>query len=323
MRTNHSPRLTLAVVVAVLVAVLTTMLSCDGEAGSAKRATDGVVASSAEAETDSPRSVAARTGDYEFTTDWFSHNIPVWTTVFAPYRGRPGLRYLEIGVYEGRSLLWVLEHVLTDPSCRLTGVDIEISPVLLSNLDRSGRSERVTTIEGPSQVELRKLPPESFDIIYVDGSHTADDVLADAVLSWELLRTGGIIIFDDYQWDGSHHTGGGPLPPELLPGPAIASFLRSYRHEIEVVHSGYQIVVRKQVDPCSEIKGHCSPFGPYVYDWKEHALLRSVDGGETVEVSTGERRLIETILRAGSVGPEIGRDPVYIRMRERLGLDSR
>ncbi len=39
-----------------------------------------------------------------------------------------------------------------------------------------------------------------FDFIYVDGSHTAPDVLLDAVLAFKLVRVGGIIGFDDYSW---------------------------------------------------------------------------------------------------------------------------
>ena len=40
----------------------------------------------------------------------------------------------------------------------------------------------------------------SFDLVYVDGSHLAADVLQDAVLSFRLLRSGGLLIFDDYLW---------------------------------------------------------------------------------------------------------------------------
>ena len=33
-------------------------------------------------------------------------------------------------------------------------------------------------------------------VVYIDGSHAARDVIADAVLAWALLRPGGILIFD-------------------------------------------------------------------------------------------------------------------------------
>ena len=36
------------------------------------------------------------------------------------------------------------------------------------------------------------------DLIYIDGSHLAKDVLSDAILSWKLLKPSGVMIFDDY-----------------------------------------------------------------------------------------------------------------------------
>jgi len=55
-----------------------------------------------------------------------------------------------------------------------------------------------------SKNALCKLIAESqsgyFDFIYIDGSRMAFDVITDAVLSFELVRIGGIIAFDDYLW---------------------------------------------------------------------------------------------------------------------------
>ena len=33
-------------------------------------------------------------------------------------------------------------------------------------------------------------------VIYIDGSHLAQDVLTDAVMAWKLLKTTGIMILD-------------------------------------------------------------------------------------------------------------------------------
>jgi predicted O-methyltransferase YrrM len=44
-----------------------------------------------------------------------------------------------------------------------------------------------------------------FDLIYIDASHYAVDVLTDAVLSFRLLRGGGMMIFDDYLWSGDEN----------------------------------------------------------------------------------------------------------------------
>ena len=38
---------------------------------------------------------------------------------------------------------------------------------------------------------------QKYDIIYIDGSHEARDVLEDAVLAYRLLKIGGLLIFDD------------------------------------------------------------------------------------------------------------------------------
>jgi predicted O-methyltransferase YrrM len=59
-------------------------------------------------------------------------------------------------------------------------------------------------IKGYSQDVLRSPdflnahPNGSFDLIYIDGHHTIQCVLRDYVLTWPLLKIGGVMIFDDY-----------------------------------------------------------------------------------------------------------------------------
>ena len=67
------------------------------------------------------------------------------------------------------------------------------------NLRVAHAAHKVTKIKATSREALRKLPFESYDLVYLDGSHMAADVLEDAVLSFPLLKPGGILIFDDYQ----------------------------------------------------------------------------------------------------------------------------
>ena len=268
---------------------------------------------------------------YAFSNDWFTPNIPLWKRVFAPLAGKPDLHYLEIGVYEGRSFIWMLENVLTHSTSRLTGVDIFIpAPVeqrFLDNIEMSGQGQRVTTIKGYSQIELRKLPLASFDIIYVDGSHTADDVLTDVVLSWGLLETGGIIVLDDFLWDGAYFAGeGSHLSSELVPGIAIRSFMRTHRDYIEMIHLAEQAVFRKRENPCPN-KSYCSPFGKYTYDWKEKKLSWQSDQ-EVVELSQREQQLLEEILWARRLGqkgfalPKPFKDDPEVRtLSSRLGVD--
>jgi len=105
--------------------------------------------------------------------------------------GRQGLHALEIGSYEGRSALWMLENVLTDTSCTLTCIDIFSNTNFIQNT--AAFRDRLTYIIGDSRVVLRSHfeRKEQFDLIYIDGNHAACNVLEDIVLSFPLLKTGG------------------------------------------------------------------------------------------------------------------------------------
>jgi predicted O-methyltransferase YrrM len=200
----------------------------------------------AEPEVAIPDNVAYRR-NYDFTTDWFTHHIRVWEAVMAPYKAKPGVKYLEIGAYEGRSAVWMLENVLTDPTAQLTAIDIFDGPYearYRSNIERSGAKDRVTTIKGSSQVEARKLPLESFDVIYIDGSHEKGDVLEDAALCWRLLKPGGLLIFDDYRWMGLLADGGIDKPTDF-PKQAIDCFVQCFADRSTVVHNSFQLMLRK------------------------------------------------------------------------------
>lgn len=180
--------------------------------------------------------------EYTFRTDWFSDDIPVWTKALEPFRGKAKIRYLEVGVFEGRSLFWALENIFTDPSSELVGIDPfieeegvfttdtkDFKKVFYKNLELSGAANRIKIIEGFSQVELRYLK-EPFDVIYIDGSHSAQDVLEDAIQCKRLLKEGGLLIFDDYGWPGVHK--------------AVDTWYDFFHEDLEVLHKEKQVIFR-------------------------------------------------------------------------------
>jgi predicted O-methyltransferase YrrM len=84
---------------------------------------------------------------------------------------------------------------------------------------------------------------QQFDLIYIDGSHQAPDVLADAILSFKLLRVGGIMIFDDYLWEEPLPGGTDPLRNPKL---AIDAFVNVYIRKLNVLSAPLeQLYVRK------------------------------------------------------------------------------
>ncbi len=181
--------------------------------------------------------------NYNFTTNWFTQHIRVWNDVLAPFSGKADIHYLEVGVFEGRAMIWMLENILTHPTSRATAVDIfpdGLQQLFTRNIRRSGCADRVKVIKGGSQTVLKKLPPGSFDIIYIDGDHSAPAVLTDAVLSWSLLKDGGILIFDDYHYKLEERS------PGRRPKISIDAFAASFAEYIDTLHVGPQFMIRKK-----------------------------------------------------------------------------
>jgi len=67
-----------------------------------------------------------------------------------------------------------------------------------------------------------------FDLIYIDASHYAVDVLTDAVLSFKLLKGGGMMIFDDYLWAGDENI-------VYYPKIAIDAFTNVFSNHLKLV----------------------------------------------------------------------------------------
>jgi len=82
------------------------------------------------------------------------------------------------------------------------------------------------------------VPSTSFDLVYVDGSHHAEDVMVDASEGFARLANGGIIIFDDYLWDR-------PTDPSAKPAVAINRFLRMRRGSYRILSVTTQVVLKK------------------------------------------------------------------------------
>ena len=240
-----------------------------------------------------------------FTKDWFTYEIPVFSRLLSEFRNKPDLKYLEVGVYEGQSLFWVLENILTHPSSRAIGVDVDVFDNLKENIRISGCREKIEIIKGHSQHALKNLPLNSFDIIYVDGVHAPDDVLADAVLCWQLLKVGGVMIFDDYLWRTARKNcdfgGMYKAPLNLRPQLAIDAFLVSYSDYLEVLEKGYQVGIRKKIDNFARepwLKVYTSYLGQYTYSWHPKKRLMLTGTRDEVNITASETLLIEELLRS-------------------------
>jgi predicted O-methyltransferase YrrM len=174
-----------------------------------------------------------------FTSDWTSAHFETWAAVLAPLRDRP-VQVLEIGAFEGRSAIFFLEYLSLSRIVCVDRFSSDSDPGYEQRfrLNTKKYNPRLKAIKGDSAVALLDLLTSSrrFDLIYIDGSHARDDVLIDSLLSWRLLRVGGIIIWDDYELD---------ISPYIGPRQAIDLAQVLYQGCFVELHRGKQVIVQK------------------------------------------------------------------------------
>ena len=189
--------------------------------------------------------------EQKFEYDWFSFKSSNWKNYLSDYKDKENLNFLEIGSHEGRSCSWLLDNILTHETSRMHCVDIfyddgyekkfgeSLKTRFFKNTKKYG--EKIILHEEWSFYFLTKenIKKEKYDFIYVDGNHSAKCVIEDSVLSFRLLKSNGILIFDDYDWNKNN------LPPEKRPEIAIDAFLQIYKNLINVLYSGSQVIIKK------------------------------------------------------------------------------
>jgi predicted O-methyltransferase YrrM len=100
---------------------------------------------------------------------------------------------------------------------------------------------KLTIYKMPSQRFLTCFSQQNvYDFVYIDGDHHSWACLEDMVLSWPKLKIGGIMIVDDYN-GGDEKT----MPRHELVRHGVHSFLNAYETRYEVLHVGYQVILKK------------------------------------------------------------------------------
>lgn len=183
--------------------------------------------------------------------NWFAQSAQYnFEPLLQRFIGEDNLAFLQLGAYTGDASVWMLDNILTGNESHLHDVDTwqgsdelahesmnfnEVYDIYLDKTKSKGRicHHRETT------VEFLKKTTEEFDFIYIDADHTTVGVLVDAELSWPLLKSGGLMAFDDYTWH--HHTG----DPRLEPKVGIDLFLHRHTGEYEVLAVNDQVWIEK------------------------------------------------------------------------------
>jgi beta-1,4-mannosyl-glycoprotein beta-1,4-N-acetylglucosaminyltransferase len=197
------------------------------------------------------RNINPSESDYIYTNTWFEDQRIFHEKFLGTMDSKNSpIKILEIGSHEGRSSVFFsrfLEHKESTLTCIdpflgedvTTPVNSRTFQLYTHNISLTGKGSQIRLekkYSGQALMELF-LKKETFDYILIDGSHLTKDVIVDAVLSYKLLKSGGILFFDDYM--------GGDIHSLTYPKIAIDSFVNCYKNCIEILHVGYHYVVKK------------------------------------------------------------------------------
>jgi predicted O-methyltransferase YrrM len=169
---------------------------------------------------------------------FFLNHEQFWKQIIQIHLKDTVKKALEIGSLHGAGAVWLREKYIGEDG-EMHCIDINKSEHLANNI---APYSNVVFHQGASSDVLldlnRQYTKPVFDLVFIDGSHIAKHVMEDAILSWRLLKFGGLMIFDDYNW--------GPTEAvENQPKTGIDAFLSGYRGHYQVVGHGWQIYVVK------------------------------------------------------------------------------
>ena len=194
---------------------------------------------------------------YQFTNSWFQNSKPTWDLLI------PNLNpttILEVGSYEGASTCYLIDNLSNSKNLEIHCVDTWegadehkdgtwSTEGVLSNIENTFDDNlqrfkgRISKYKGSSQsfFNSKAFVRTSYDFIYVDGSHHSHDVMIDAIKCFEMLKVGGIMIFDDYFW--SYYA-------KAIDNPASAVnlFLHMKKGSYKIVRFYYQMVIIKTAE---------------------------------------------------------------------------
>ena len=201
--------------------------------------------------------------NYTFTENWFTDDGLSTLNEIEP---NEEIHILEIGSFEGKSTILFLENFLQNKNSTITCVDPwmdysqdhdslnsyfreenewnlterRTKEIFLHNIIESSSSNKVIIRQGFSDKILPSLITEQkmYDIIFIDGNHTAPYVMMDTIMSWTLLKKGGIIIFDDYTW-------GLDKPSTLRPKESVDYFMLTFADYVTELYSNYRKIIKK------------------------------------------------------------------------------
>ena len=180
-----------------------------------------------------------------YNEKWFCNNLNYLSVNFKNIKDIKNV--LEIGSYEGRSAIFFLKNF---SNSNITCVDTwsgsdehkKVSfKIIEKNFDLNTsfyQSNNILMKHKMTSNEFFKKNHKFFDLIYVDGDHSADQVKIDLANSWNILRNGGFLVLDDYLWWYYKNLRNNPSTP-------INNFIKENISNISKLIVWHQVIIQK------------------------------------------------------------------------------
>ena len=179
------------------------------------------------------------------TKKWFTNNLYFLDKNLS---NKPINNFLEIGSYEGRSAIF-FSNLFKDAN--ITCVDTwsgsdEHSKIDFSLIEKNFDSNLKLLINNNKLIKHKttsdnffKNNSNYFDLVYVDGDHSKDQVSKDLNNSWSFLKNNGYLLIDDYMWW---------YYKDLKKNPAFAvnKFINEKIGEIKNLIVWHQVIIQKK-----------------------------------------------------------------------------
>jgi predicted O-methyltransferase YrrM len=149
---------------------------------------------------------------------------------------------VEIGSFEGRGSLiiedllcshedsrlycidpWDDVYVKSDP--RFNSIDPLFSGQYSTFLNNTSTYTKIVPMRGTSDAMITRLFND-IDFVYIDGDHSPEQVYKDGVNMFTKMKSGGIMVFDDYVWE---HDG-------IKCKDGVDRFLKEYESKCTIIH---------------------------------------------------------------------------------------
>jgi predicted O-methyltransferase YrrM len=174
------------------------------------------------------------------------------------YAGVPNINFLEIGSFNGISAKYMLENILTHPTSKLTCIDpwkgetfFNDKKIYFSDVEKefdqntSQFKKQLIKVKSDSAPWLAVNRDAKYDFIYIDGDHMPQAVMLDLLLSFKLLKPGGIMGIDDYGWGNSDSQAWLAYYSQSHSAIAVDWFLQLYKDSLQILAKGSKVWIRK------------------------------------------------------------------------------